>query len=208
MLLRQMKSLAAPLSPTIAPLSVATLTAALDGVSTATFLLQAHGRLVYGNHAGFRMLLSGGALRQKHARLIARRAKENEALAAVILRVAESRQSELLRLLGRNAITRMLITVRSVADDGLVMVCVVDLQPTDADLAGWFQQAFQLSPQNADLAAGLLSGLSLPEFSKQNGLTLGATRTRLKKLFAGTGTKSQAALVSALLRAAAIALPR
>jgi DNA-binding CsgD family transcriptional regulator len=66
---------------------------------------------------------------------------------------------------------------------------------------------FQLSPQNADLAAGLLSGLNLSEFSEQNGITLGATQTRLKKLFARTGTKSQAALVSALLRAASIALP-
>jgi hypothetical protein len=29
----------------------------------------------------------------------------------------------------------------------------------------------------------LLFGLSLSEFSEQNGITLGATRTRLKKLF-------------------------
>jgi DNA-binding CsgD family transcriptional regulator len=187
---------------------VGALGAALNYVSTATFLVQADGRLVYGNRAGHRMLRSGGALRQMHAHLVARRAKENEALAEVMLRVAESHQSELLRLLGRNATTRLLITVSPVPEDGLVMVCVVDLQPTDADLAGWFQQAFQLSLQNVELAAGLLSGLSLPEFSEQNGITLGATRTRLKKLFARTGTKSQAALVSVLLRAAAIALPK
>jgi DNA-binding CsgD family transcriptional regulator len=203
-----MKSLAVPVSASIVPLSVGALATALDSVSTAIFLVQADGRLVYGNRAGFRMLHSGGVLRQKHVHLVTRRAGENEALAAVMLRVAESHQSELLRLLGRNAITRMLITVSPVAENGLVMVCVVDLQPTDADLAGWFQQAFQLSPQNADLAAGLLSGLNLSEFSEQNGITLGATQTRLKKLFARTGAKSQAALVSTLLRAAAIALPR
>jgi DNA-binding CsgD family transcriptional regulator len=205
---RQMKSLAVLASPSIAPLSVGALATALDSASTATFLVQAGGRLIYGNRAGFRMLHSGGVLRQKHAHLVTRRAKENDALAAVMLRVAENHQAELLRLLGRDAITRLLITVSPVPEDGIVIVCVVDLQPAGEDLAGWFQQAFQLSPQNADLAEGLLSGLNLSEFSEQNGITLGATQTRLKKLFARTGTKSQAALVSALLRAAAIALPR
>jgi len=141
----------------------------MDCVSTTTFLVQADGRLVYGNRAAFRMLHSGGVLRQQHGRLVTRRAKENEALAAVMLRVAESHQSELLPLLGRNAIARMLITVSPVPEDGLLVVCVVDLQPTDADLAGWFQQAFQLSPQNAELAAGLLSGLSLPELEVTRG---------------------------------------
>jgi hypothetical protein len=71
----------------------------------------------------------------------------------------------------------------------------------------WFKQAFQLSQQNAELAAGLMSGLSLSEFSTRKAITLGATRTRLKKLFVQTGTGSQAALLSALMRAAAIAIP-
>jgi hypothetical protein len=193
--------------PPVAVLWAGALAAALNCVATATFLVRADGYLVHGNHAGHR-LLRGGALRQVHARLVARRVEEAKALAAVLVRVAASRRAELLRLVNRNGTARLLITVSPVPEDDLVTVCVADLQPTYADLTWWFGQAFQLSPQNAELAAGLLSGLSLSEFSAQKAVTLGATRTRLKKLFAGTGTQSQAALVAALLRAATIALPR
>jgi hypothetical protein len=204
----RMKSPEAPMPPPVAVLWAGALAAALNCVATATFLVRADGYLVHGNHAGHRLLRGGGALRQVHARLVARRVEEAKALAAVLVRVAASRRAELLRLVNRNGTARLLITVSPVPEDDMVTVCVADLQPTYADLTRWLGQAFQLSPQNAELAAGLLSGLSLSEFSAQKAVTLGATRTRLKKLFAGTGTQSQAALVAALLCAAAIALPR
>jgi hypothetical protein len=202
-----MKPPEAPLPPPVAALSVGALAAALDCVTTATFLVRADGQLVHGNRAGHRLLRGGGAVRQVHARVVARRAGETKALAAVLVRVAASQHAELLRLVNRNGTARLLITVSPIRGDGLVTICVAELQATDADLARWFRQAFQLSPQNAELAAGLLSGLSLSEFSAQKAMTLGATRTRLKKLFASTGTQSQAALVAALLRAATVALP-
>jgi hypothetical protein len=196
----------APRPPSVAALSAGALAVALDCVATATFLVRADGYLVYGNHAGHRLLRGGGALRQVHACLVARRADEAKTLTTGLVRVAASRQAELLRFVNRNGTARLLITVSPVPDDGLVTVCVVDLQASDADFAPWFRQAFQLSVQNAELAASLLSGLSLSEFSTQKEVTLGATRTRLKKLFAATGTRSQAALVAALLRAAPLEL--
>ena len=129
------------------------------------------------------------------------RSTESELLA----RVAESQRPELLRLLRRNGSVSLLITVTPVPGDRLVTVCVADLQPDPPRLASWIQQAFDLSPQNAELAESLMFGVSLIEFSTDNNVTLGATRTRLKKLFAKTGKRSQSALVSALLRAAIIA---
>jgi hypothetical protein len=48
-------------------------------------------------------------------------------------------------------------------------------------------------------------GVNLIEFSIDNNVTLSATRTRLKKLFAQTDERSQSALVSASLRTAIIA---
>jgi hypothetical protein len=48
-------------------------------------------------------------------------------------------------------------------------------------------------------------GVSLAEFANSKNVTLGAARTRLKKLFAQTGKRSQATLVSELLLAAIIA---
>lgn len=198
----------APVPSSVAALSAGALAVALDCVAAATFLVRADGHLVHGNRAGHRLLRGGGALRQVHARLVARRAEEAKTLTTGLVRVAASRHAELLRLVNRNGTARLLITVSPVPDDGLVTVCVVDLQASNADLTQWFRQAFQLSTQNAELAAGLLSGLSLSEFSAQKEVTLGATRTRLKKLFAATGTQSQAALVGTLLRAATLKLPQ
>jgi hypothetical protein len=196
----------APAPPSVAALSAGALAVALDCIAIATFLVRADGHLVHGNRAGHRLLRGGGALRQVHACLVARRADEAKTLAAGLVRVAASRNAELLRFVNRNGTARLLITVSPVPGDGLVTICVVDLQASNADFTRWLRQAFQLSIQNAELAAGLLSGLSLSEFSTQKEVTLGATRTRLKKLFAATDTRSQAALVAALLRAATLEL--
>jgi hypothetical protein len=195
-----------PGAPSVAALSVVAMAAALDCVATATFLVRADGYLVYSNRAGLRLLRSGGALRQVHAHLVARRAEEAKMLTMGLVRVATNQRAELLRLVNRNGTARLLITVNPVPGDGLITVCVVDLQASNADVTQWFRQAFQLSTQNAELAAGLLSGLSLSEFCAQKEVTLGATRTRLKKLFAATGTHSQASLVGTLLRAATLEL--
>lgn len=192
--------------PSVAAVSAVAVAGALDCVATATFLVRADGYLVHGNRAGHRLLRGGGALRQVHACLVARRSEEAKTLATGLVRVAASRQAELLRFVNRNGTARLLITVNPVPDDGLVTVCVVDLQASNADFTPWLRQAFQLTMQNAELAAGLLSGLSLSDFSTQKEVTLGATRTRLKKLFAATGTRSQAALVATLLRAATLEL--
>jgi hypothetical protein len=177
----------------------------LDCLPTPAFLLASDGRIIHLNRAGTRMLRGGGALRQVQSRLVARRSKEAKALAGLFDRVAESQCAELFRLLSRDGTVRLLITVRPVPATTWVAACVADLQADRSGIATWLQQAFDLSPQNAELAESLMFGLSLSEFSADKHITLGATRTRLKKLFARTGKSSQAALVSVLLRAAAIA---
>jgi len=177
----------------------------LDCIPTPTFLLAPDGRIIHLNSAGTRLLRGGGALRKVQSRLVARRSKEAKALAGLFDRVAGTQCAELFRLLSRDGTVRLLITVRPVPATTWVAACVADLQADRSGIATWLQQAFDLSPQNAELAEGLMCGLSLSEFSADKHITLGATRTRLKKLFARTGKGSQTALISALLRAAAIA---
>jgi hypothetical protein len=181
------------------------LAVALDCVSTPTFLLRPDAQIVHVNVAGNALLRGSPALYRARSRLAARRAQEARTLATVVARVAESQRPELLRLLGRNGTVSLLMSVTPVPGDTLVTACVADLRAEGPSLAGWIEEAFSFSPQNAELAEHLMLGSSLSEFSNETGVTLGAARTRLKKLFAGTGTRSQAALVSALLRAAIIA---
>ena len=178
---------------------------ALDCVSTPTFLLCADGHIVHANSAGNELLRSNPTLRKVHSRLVGRRSNEAKMLAAVVARVAEAQRPELLRLLRRNGSVSLLMTVTPVPGDRLVTACIADLQAKRPDLASWIQQAFDLSRQNAELAASLMFGVSLAEFASSRNVTLGAARTRLKKLFAQTGNRSQASLVSELLRATTIA---
>jgi hypothetical protein len=191
--------------PTSSEISIEALTVALDCVSTPIFLLRADGHIVHVNSAGNELLRGSLALRMAHFRLVGRRSNEAKALAAVVARVAECQRPELLRLLSRKGSVSLLINVTPVPGDTLVAACVADLEANGPRLAAWIQQAFDLSSENAELAESLMLGASLFEFSSNKNVTLGAARTRLKKLFAQTGNRSQATLVSVLLRAAMIA---
>lgn len=189
----------------ITRISAEAMMVALDCVCTPTFLLSADGHIVHNNIAGNELLRSNPTLRKVHSRLVGRRSNEAKVLAAVVARVAEGQRPELLRLLSRNGSVSLLMTVTPVPGDRLVAVCIADLKANRPRLANWIQQAFDLSRQNAELAESLMFGDSLAEFASGRNVTLGAARTRLKKLFAQTGTRSQATLVSELLRAAIIA---
>jgi PAS domain-containing protein len=181
------------------------LRVALDCIGTATFILRPEGEIVVANQAATNLLRAGGVLRERDSRLVTGRPEESKALAAAVARVAERQRAELLRLLGRRGNVAVLIAISPVRGQSLVAVRVADLNLQEFHAAGWTREVFGLSPQNAQLAESLISGISLAEFSKLAGITLGATRTRLKKLFLQTDTRSQAALVSVLSRAATLA---
>jgi hypothetical protein len=189
----------------IARISAEALMVALDCVCTPTFLLYADGHIVHANSAGNELLRRNSALRKVDNRLVGRRSNEAKTLAACVARVAEDQRPELLRLLSRNGRVSLLMTLTPVPGDKLVTACIADLQANRPHLADWIQHAFDLSRQNAELAENLMFGFSLAEFASSKNITLGAVRTRLKKLFVQTGRQSQAALVSELLRAAIIA---
>jgi DNA-binding CsgD family transcriptional regulator len=183
------------------------LAAVINFISTPTFVLRQDGNIVYLNPAASKILRSGGALRKVQSRLVARRSNEAKALAGMIARVVETQCPELLRLLSRDGTVRLLMTVNPIPADRLVAAYVADLQAERSGIARWLQRAFDLSPQNAELAESLMFGLSLAESAIERNITLGATRTRLKKLFSRTGKSSQTTLVSTLLRAATVAPP-
>ena len=185
------------------------LAVALDCVSTSIFLAHTDGCIVHCNIAGSRMLNHGGALKQLfHSRLTACRSSEARDLNAVLSRVFERQQPELLRFSSRNGPLRLLIKVNPVPGDALVAVCVVDLQATEEDLTPLDQGDAQLSPQKWGIRRGPDKRPQPVGVLRSESRDPGVTRTRLKKLFAQTGRSSQAALVSVPLRATTIAPPQ
>jgi len=79
---------------------------------------------------------------------------------------------------------------------------------TDLDAAGaspseaMLQQAFDLTPAEARLAAQIATGRSLPEIARADGSSHETLRSQLKAVFAKTGTARQAELAVLLARLA------
>lgn len=191
-------------SPETDNVSAMAPTAVLNCVATPIFLTSPDGLIVHLNIAGSELLSGNRALRNIKSRLVARRSSEAKLLAGLLLRVAESHDPEMLCLSSRDGSVSLVLTVTPVPGRDLLAVAIADLQPLGPSLTSFLRRAFGLSSQSAQLAESLMYGLSLAEFSVKTGVTLGAARTRLKNLFARTGNKSQAALVSMLWRAATI----
>jgi DNA-binding CsgD family transcriptional regulator len=81
---------------------------------------------------------------------------------------------------------------------GIVLLVDPDDQREPADVL--LQQAFSLTPAELRLVLGLVKGLSLQAIAQQHGLSVGTLRVHLKSVFAKTGTRRQAQLLTLLDR--------
>ena len=80
-----------------------------------------------------------------------------------------------------------------------IWINAIDTHQMDKTLLA---RLFELTPRETDLAAILAEGCSLRESAKIMGVGIATIRTHLNALFAKTGTRRQAELVSLLLRSA------
>jgi len=189
----------------VGALSAITPMALLDCMSTPVFLLRSDGFIVHSNAAGSDLLRNNRVIRAAGPLLIVYRPSDTKALTGIMATVAKQESAQSLALTSDDGTSTLLLTIAPVPGNDLLVVFAVSLQPSGPNFQDFLKAAFGLSPQSTQLAESLMYGLSLAEFSSKTGVTLGATRTRLKKLFARTGTRSQAMLVSVLWRAATIA---
>ena len=84
---------------------------------------------------------------------------------------------------------------------GLVNTAILVSPPDDAPLVSTdtLRSRYGMTPAEANLAALLVSDLSLDQAADSLGVKIGTVRTRLKQVFAKTGTNRQASLVRLLL---------
>jgi DNA-binding CsgD family transcriptional regulator len=186
------------------------LVAILNQFRTPLILLRRDKEVVHLNTTARELLRVEGALRIAGSRLVTRRAEEEACFSALVAAADAHARPAIMALRSRSGDPVMLLAVTPVSTGALVMLRIASLREQATNERDWIQQAFGLSSQGAELAEALMEGLSLAEFCDKRGVTLGAARTRLKKLFGRTGSRSQASLAALLLRAAAIApaLPR
>lgn len=176
--------------------------AALDQASGAVLLLGGDGHIAFANRAARALLNAGRPFAQVGGQLSIGRRSERAELLERLAETVRSGKASVMRLQNRQEYSTHLLTLTAVPGTATVVCAIVHLRGGPPLPRGWAGRALDLSPAYAALVEAMAAGENLAEFAERSGLTIGGARTRLKKVLARTGTRSQADLVAMALRAA------
>lgn len=187
------------------------LAGALDRLSEGLLILSPEGRLLHGNLAAMTLLARREGLAYRQGRVFAAHPQDQAAFARLLAaRTGHAPQATVSDVLalhrsGGGQPLRVHATGLGLplSSDGQLQPCVLlSLGEVGDDEAPSRHEALRrahgLTPAEARLAECLLDGLSLRESAQRLDLTYGTARTRLKVVFAKTGTHRQAELLTQL----------
>jgi DNA-binding CsgD family transcriptional regulator len=183
-------------------------------------------RVLAQNPATERMLCEcNGSLSLRRGVLVASRLSDNARLQRLVAQSCAARDGVLPGLGGDLLIgpqvpgddpAVLAISVGPMVGDDLPMLAlercaIVIVRRIARDLPVGFAEAighfFDLTPREADIAAGLAAGQSLKTIADQTGIQFSTARTHLGRVFRKTGTNQQSQLV-AMLKNVQLTLPR
>lgn len=190
---------------------------ALDLLDRAVILVDAAGRIAYANPAAARLLARRDGLAVDRAgALVGARPEETGRLRQLIAAAAASGAGRglnggsalpLPRPSGRPYVVQVLplapdadlggVPHLAVRPAAALVVSDPDARPTPS--ARLLQQAYDLTPAEAELAARLVAGASLPQAATALGVGINTAKTQLKAIFAKLEVDRQAALVQRIL---------
>lgn len=189
--------------------------AALDRLSSAVFLVDGEGRVLFANRAGEALLRSRDGICLRSGRLAAASAASTDLLQKLIagaartalgiafknsggtLSVARSSEKRplmaLVSPLGRSEVAR---PARRAA--AIVFVNDPELEPkAPSEALAW---AYGLTAAEARLASALVTGTKLKDYADIHAISVNTARWTLKQVFRKTDTRSQAELVRLFLQ--------
>lgn len=189
---------------------------ALEQLASAAFLLNGQGTVVFMNGAARALAGQGDGLTVSHGQLRTARPEETAVLHEEIRRALTTRARRSTTPGKRFSVTQkddqrlvvMVMPLRSgvaalFRDPAAVMVMARD--PSQVSIApNDLMTLFGLTSAEAMLAASLVDGGSLADYSEDTGCAPATARWHLKNIFAKTGTHSQTRLVSLILRTVAL----
>jgi DNA-binding CsgD family transcriptional regulator len=202
--------------PEIATFEVPTTAAGLAGASAMLdmlgepfALLSAAGFVLHMNAAFAELLGDGLAVRGQRFR--AYDPGEDEGLQALVWRAAQSTPANVPSsiVVSRRDAVPFAVRCRPIAGAArdvlfpariLATVGVLDVRRSNGEVQV-LRQAYGLTPSEARLAACLGEGMSLREAAERERITFQTARSRLKSVFAKTGTKRQVQLAILFARA-------
>jgi len=200
------------------------LLATFDWLSLGVVLLAANGTVIHANASGSAILSDADGLMRVAGGLRAARGDEDRRLQALLAGARRTTLSsagvhgagghmQVNRLSGRRAYAVTIAPMGREAGAGpnppavLLFIADPDAAPAIAPTA--LEQLFDFTPAEARLVLALASGVALPAFTRQTGLSYNTVRTLLARAMARTETNSQLQLVRLVLGAlAGLATPQ
>jgi DNA-binding CsgD family transcriptional regulator len=180
---------------------------ALNGLSAAVFLIDAHCRLIHANTAGNDLLTADDILRLIGGRLTIRNPQQQQALRKrfaasgdVPIRIdeislpltANDGERHILRILPVNSVTR--------AEPGATgkAVAALFVQKTEIDIrscAGLIAATFHLTPAESRVLLAIVQTGGVPETATRLRVAETTVKTHLHRIFAKTGASRQTDLI-------------
>ena len=185
---------------------------ALETAHAPIFIIDRRGRVVLASAEAERVLGEGDGLTAGVDGLRAATSTHSTRLRALIDRATgsggEAAMSGTLRLprpSGRPDLTLVAVPLSQRSDVPLARSPAVVLQVTDpvahaTPARSLLAEAFELTPAEVDLVAGLLRGWSVRELAARSRRSIATVRTHLANVLAKTGTARQSELVRLLMR--------
>ncbi len=192
------------------------LESATHHLSFGIIVVDARGKVLAANRVAEDILRTGDALVERQGVLRAYQREDNERLAQVLAEATAVRSNpawsgciRLSRRSEKSAYTAMVsplfdaVDVRSTGRDRTALITITNPdQEHSSGLVKALQQAFGLTPAEAQTASLVGSGLSPQDAAEQRGLTVGTIRSELKSVFAKVGISRQSELASVVARLA------
>ena len=190
-------------------IEAAALADALDGLATAMFLVNAGGRIIHANEAGFAMQAAGDAIAAPRERLSATDAVADQALREIVLNAERGDTAvgtkgiavPMTGLSGERYIAHVLPLTsgaRRKASIAYSAVAAVFVRKATLDQPYPLEAlaaAYRLTPAELRVVAAIVQVAGVPETAATLGLSEPTVRTHLQRIFDKTGAKRQADLV-------------
>jgi DNA-binding CsgD family transcriptional regulator len=192
------------------------LESAIHHLPFGIMVVDAHRKVLAANRAAKDILQTRDALVERQSVLRAYQREDDERLTQVLAEATAVRSNSawsgcirLSRRSGKSAYTAIVsplfeaVEMRSPVRSRAALITITDPdREHSSDLVKMLQQAFGLTPAEAQTASLMGSGLSPQDAADQLGLTVGTIRCELKAIFAKVGISRQSELASTVTRLA------
>ena len=171
----------------------------IDQLGCAVIIVSAGGQIIRANVNGRLELAAGSVLQVSEGAIAARDTVMRRALKSAL--ESEKREPLTLALPAADGSKKLLAVMPLDAGTGTFALFIKTEEPDIPALGRHLVKAFNLTPREVGVLMPLLEGCDPAEVADKLGIAVSTVRTHLQRLFAKTGTSSQAELVGLILKA-------